>query len=89
MKVYVSIAFQETSDAIELARAADELGYDGIGIPDHVVNLETLLTPYPYTADGSVNLAHLRRNARPGCSSRGGTIAGSPGRNDRGRCSIF
>ncbi|KMO74575.1 TIGR03619 family F420-dependent LLM class oxidoreductase [Mycolicibacterium obuense] len=53
MKVYVSIAFQETSDAIELARAADELGYDGIGIPDHVVNLETLQTPYPYTADGS------------------------------------
>ena len=53
MKVYGSIAFQETSDAIELARAADELGYDGIGIPDHVVNLETLQTPYPYTADGS------------------------------------
>ncbi|WP_111510594.1 TIGR03619 family F420-dependent LLM class oxidoreductase [Mycobacterium kyogaense] len=53
MKVYVSIAFQETSEAIELARAADELGYDGIGIPDHVVNLETLQTPYPYTADGS------------------------------------
>lgn len=53
MKVYVSIAFQETSEAIELARTADELGYDGIGIPDHVVNLETLQTPYPYTADGS------------------------------------
>lgn len=53
MKVYVSIAFQETAEAIELARAADELGYDGIGIPDHVVNLETLQTPYPYTADGS------------------------------------
>ncbi len=53
MKVYVSIAFQKTPDAIEIARAADELGYDGIGIPDHVVNLETLQTPYPYTEDGS------------------------------------
>ncbi|MBX9980835.1 MAG: TIGR03619 family F420-dependent LLM class oxidoreductase, partial [Mycobacterium gordonae] len=28
------------------------LGYDGLGIPDHVVNLETLQTPYPYTKDG-------------------------------------
>ncbi|TRW88236.1 TIGR03619 family F420-dependent LLM class oxidoreductase [Mycolicibacterium sp. 018/SC-01/001] len=53
MKIYVSIAFQDTREAIELARAADELGYDGIGIPDHVVNLETLQTPYPYTEDGS------------------------------------
>ncbi|MEH3140194.1 MAG: TIGR03619 family F420-dependent LLM class oxidoreductase [Mycobacterium kyogaense] len=53
MKTYVSIAFQDTREAIEVARAADELGYDGIGIPDHVVNLETLQTPYPYTEDGS------------------------------------
>lgn len=53
VKTYVSIAFQDTREAIEVARVADELGYDGIGIPDHVVNLETLQTPYPYTEDGS------------------------------------
>ncbi|MDF2824624.1 MAG: hypothetical protein K0R68_2032 [Mycobacterium sp.] len=53
MQVYVSIAFLDTREAIEVARAADELGYDGIGIPDHVVNLETLRTPYPYTKDGT------------------------------------
>ena len=52
MKYYVSLAFLETSETIEIARAADELGYDGLGIPDHVVNLETLATPYPYTRDG-------------------------------------
>lgn len=52
MRFYVSIAFLDTSEAVEVARAADELGYDGIGIPDHVVNLETLRTPYPYTKDG-------------------------------------
>ncbi|MFM9033918.1 MAG: TIGR03619 family F420-dependent LLM class oxidoreductase, partial [Mycobacterium sp.] len=28
------------------------LGYEGMAIPDHVVNLETLATPYPYTPDG-------------------------------------
>ncbi|KUI03118.1 TIGR03619 family F420-dependent LLM class oxidoreductase [Mycobacterium sp. IS-3022] len=52
MKFYVSAAFLDTSEIVEIARAADDLGYDGLGIPDHVVNLETLQTPYPYTKDG-------------------------------------
>jgi len=52
MKFYVSSAYLNTREIVEIARAADELGYDGIGIPDHVVNLETLSTPYPYTKDG-------------------------------------
>lgn len=52
MRFYVSTAFLDTREAVEVAKAADDLGYDGIGIPDHVVNLETLQTPYPYTKDG-------------------------------------
>ncbi|TFV60552.1 TIGR03619 family F420-dependent LLM class oxidoreductase [Mycobacterium sp. PS03-16] len=52
MKFYVSLAFLDGREVVEIARAADELGYDGLGIPDHVVNLETLATPYPYTRDG-------------------------------------
>jgi probable F420-dependent oxidoreductase len=52
LKHYVSIAFLDTREAIEVAKAADDLGYEGIGIPDHIVNLETLATPYPYTKDG-------------------------------------
>ena len=52
MKYYISSAFLNTREIVEIAEAADELGYDGIGIPDHVVNLETLATPYPYTKDG-------------------------------------
>ncbi|KUI23536.1 LLM class F420-dependent oxidoreductase [Mycobacterium sp. GA-1285] len=53
MKFYVSLAFLDTAEVVEIARAADDLGYEGLGIPDHVVNLETLKTPYPYTKDGS------------------------------------
>ena len=52
MKFYVSCAFSKTSEVVEIAKAADDLGYEGLGIPDHVVNLETLATPYPYTPDG-------------------------------------
>ena len=52
MKFYVSSAFLDTREIVEVAKAADDLGYDGLGIPDHIVNLETLKTPYPYTKDG-------------------------------------
>lgn len=52
MKFYISLAFLDSSEVVEIAKAADDLGYDGLGIPDHVVNLETLETPYPYTKDG-------------------------------------
>ena len=52
MKFYVSTAFLSAGEIIEIARAADDLGYEGVAIPDHVVNLETLSTPYPYTEDG-------------------------------------
>ena len=52
MKFYISTAFRETKEAVEIAKAADDLGYDGVGIPDHIINLETLATPYPYTRDG-------------------------------------
>ncbi|VEG40512.1 putative F420-dependent oxidoreductase, Rv2161c family [Mycolicibacterium flavescens] len=53
MKFYVSLAFLDAAEVVEIAKAADDLGYEGLGIPDHVVNLETLETPYPYTKDGS------------------------------------
>lgn len=52
MRFYVSSAFLDTTEIVEIATAADELGYAGIAIPDHVVNLEKLATPYPYTPDG-------------------------------------
>ena len=52
MKFYVSSAFLNINEIVEIAKAADELGYEGMAIPDHVVNLETLSTPYPYTPDG-------------------------------------
>lgn len=53
MRYSVVTAFQPVDHLLPLARAADELGYHSISVPDHVVDLETLATPYPYTADGS------------------------------------
>jgi len=49
----ISTAFLPTDQLVPIARAADELGYDSLAMPDHVVDLETLRTPYPYTPDGA------------------------------------
>lgn len=53
MRFAISTAFLPVSELAAIARAADELGYDALAVPDHVVDLETLRTPYPYTTDGS------------------------------------
>jgi probable F420-dependent oxidoreductase len=49
----ISTAFLPTDQLVPIARAADELGYDSLAVPDHVVDLEYLRTPYPYTPDGA------------------------------------
>ncbi len=53
MRFSIVTAFQPVDHLLALARAADELGYHAISVPDHVVDLEELATPYPYTEDGS------------------------------------
>ena len=53
MRFSIVTAFQPVDHLVPLAKAADELGYHAISVPDHVVDLEELATPYPYTADGS------------------------------------
>ena len=52
MNYYISTVFLRTRDVIEIATAANELGYHGLAIADHVVNMEQLSSRYPYTDDG-------------------------------------
>ncbi|RNL63754.1 TIGR03619 family F420-dependent LLM class oxidoreductase [Nocardioides marmoriginsengisoli] len=58
MRFSITVAFQPVDELLAIARAADECGYDAISIPDHVVDLETLATPYPYTPDGKRRWEH-------------------------------
>ena len=51
-------AFVPTEELVPLAIAADELGYHSFCVGDHVVDLETISTPYPYEADGSRRWDH-------------------------------
>lgn len=51
-------AFVPAHELVPLARAADELGYAAFCVGDHVVDLESIDTPYPYEADGSRRWDH-------------------------------
>ena len=53
MKFVTSLAFSDPTQLCELARAADEAGWDGLVVSDHVVHPEKIATPYPYTKDGA------------------------------------
>lgn len=58
MRFSINVAFQPVSELLAIAGAADQCGYDAILMPDHLVDLETLETPYPYTPDGARRWSH-------------------------------
>ncbi|MEZ0579030.1 TIGR03619 family F420-dependent LLM class oxidoreductase [Nocardioides sp. MH1] len=45
-------AYQPVEQLVPLARAAEEHGFRAFSLADHVVDLEEVATPYPYTSDG-------------------------------------
>lgn len=52
MKFSIATAWIDPGELPAIAKAADEAGYHALAISDHVVNIETLKTPYPYTETG-------------------------------------
>jgi len=48
----IAVAYSDPRDLCEIAKTAEESGFGGIVISDHVVHPKTLSTPYPYTRDG-------------------------------------
>lgn len=52
MKFNVATAFADLQHLCSIAATAEECGYDGIAVSDHVVHPERILSTYPYTEDG-------------------------------------
>jgi probable F420-dependent oxidoreductase len=52
VKFWLAVAFADPGELFDLARAADDSGWHGLTISDHIVAMRELSTPYPYTADG-------------------------------------
>jgi probable F420-dependent oxidoreductase len=53
MRVSIATAYLPPEELGPIARAADEAGYHGFALSDHVINLESLDTKYPYTENGA------------------------------------
>jgi probable F420-dependent oxidoreductase len=51
MKLYIYCTFVPADQIIPLAVLAEELGFDGISVPDHVIYPISYESPYPYTSD--------------------------------------
>jgi probable F420-dependent oxidoreductase len=55
VRYWLNAAFLEVEQLIEVARAAELLGFEGLSLPDHLVFPEHIDSPYPYSADGDVS----------------------------------
>jgi len=53
MKYTCSIAMGPIDELLEIARTADEVGFDSIALPDSLFYMEKAAADYPYTPDGS------------------------------------
>ena len=52
MQFWQSLALTEMDELIELARIAEEVGFAGITVSDHLATPREIRTRYPYTEDG-------------------------------------
>ena len=52
MKYTLSIAFSPIDQLTEIAKTAEEVGFDSIALPDSIFYFEKQSVDYPYTADG-------------------------------------
>lgn len=52
MDCWASPAFLDTAVQLEAARCADEYGYAGLAVSDHLFYAQSYRSRYPYTADG-------------------------------------
>lgn len=58
MKFWQAITWMEPGQILEVARHAEQLGFDGLMLGDHGVFPRDIRTPYPYSPDGSPPMAH-------------------------------
>ena len=54
MNFWQSLSFTGSEDLVVLAKKAEESGFTGVSISDHLVTPMEIKSPYPYTPDGKV-----------------------------------
>lgn len=55
MKYWISlVTTMEMDQLVEIAKFAEQVGFEGVTVPDHLVIPTEVKTPYPYTPDGAM-----------------------------------
>lgn len=55
MKYWISlVTTMEVDQFVEIAKCAEQLGFEGISVPDHLVMPTKVAGRYPYTSDGTM-----------------------------------
>jgi probable F420-dependent oxidoreductase len=57
MKFWQMLTWMEPEQILDVARFAEELGFEGVMLGDHGVFPREVKTPYPYSADGKAPMA--------------------------------
>ena len=52
MKFWQSLSFTEPDQLIEIAKLAEQAGFEGVLVSDHLFHPEKIVSKYPYTEDG-------------------------------------
>jgi probable F420-dependent oxidoreductase len=54
MEFWQALSFTEPEQLVEIAQAAEEVGFTGVGLAEHLVTPGKIESPYPYTEDGAI-----------------------------------
>lgn len=54
MKFWQMVSYMEVDQLVEVARIAEEVGFEGVMGSDHVLYPQDMETPYPYSSDGKI-----------------------------------
>src|SRR5262245_33514020 len=52
MKFWQSLSFVDTAELVAIARSAEEAGFEGLLVSNHLVEPEKFAPAYPYTPNG-------------------------------------
>ena len=52
MKFWQAVSFSEPEQLVEIAKVAEEVGFEGLLVSDHLVHFEKLESRYPYSESG-------------------------------------
>ena len=52
MKFWQALSFCEPEQLVEIAKIAEEVGFEGVLVSDHLVHFEKLDSKYPYSETG-------------------------------------